>query len=358
MKKYNIESLIILPKKGPVEDVLKSLNFNYRIIPFKLWLNNNSGLVSKFKRILWNIIIMIPYAFILKKYKFDLIYTNTSTVSFGAFIAKLLKLPHLWHFREFGFEDHGYIYDLGNVISKKLTNYLSTLCLVNSNAVLNKYKNFINTDKLFLLYEAYYDNNIYNITADFKPSFSSKLNCIIIGTIHRGKQQLDAIKAVDVCRKHGIDVSLTILGSGDPIYKNEIIDYINQNKLNSYITFIDNIENPKKILPFYDILLMCSKNEAFGLVTLEALECGVPVIGTKSGGTVELINDNINGLLYNPGDFVDLAGKISYLYHNPEKRIEMGKNGKDNINIKFSPARYIDQCNKYILMAIDKFNST
>ena len=50
-----------------------------------------------------------------------------------------------------------------------------------------------------------------------------------------------------------------------------------------------------------DIGLTCSRNEAFGRTTVEALLMGKPVIGTNTGGTVDLISDGVDGLLYPPG---------------------------------------------------------
>ena len=55
---------------------------------------------------------------------------------------------------------------------------------------------------------------------------------------------------------------------------------------------------------------MCSRAEAFGRVTVEAMKLGLPVIGAARGATPELVRDGWNGLLYAHGDANELAGKI------------------------------------------------
>ena len=62
-----------------------------------------------------------------------------------------------------------------------------------------------------------------------------------------------------------------------------------------------------------DLFVMPSLVEGFGIVFLEAMLAGIPVIGGKVGGTVELIRDGENGFTVAPGDIEDLARKIVYL---------------------------------------------
>ena len=56
---------------------------------------------------------------------------------------------------------------------------------------------------------------------------------------------------------------------------------------------------------------------------------GIPVIGCNTGGTPELIQDGVNGFLYERGNIQQLADKIRYLIDNPFSRREMGKNAKE-----------------------------
>lgn len=65
-----------------------------------------------------------------------------------------------------------------------------------------------------------------------------------------------------------------------------------------------------------DLELICSRSEAFGRVTIEAMLHSIPVIGANSGGTPELIIDKENGLLFQYGDIDELVDKIETLINN------------------------------------------
>jgi glycosyltransferase involved in cell wall biosynthesis len=107
------------------------------------------------------------------------------------------------------------------------------------------------------------------------------------------------------------------------------------------VEFLGYLKNPKFVMKQCDLLLMCSRNEAFGLVTLEAMQAGIPVIGTRSGGTVELVTDNVNGFLYTPGNYEELAEKLEFLYDNHDRVKEMGNFSKQIAEERFSYSRYI-----------------
>lgn len=69
-----------------------------------------------------------------------------------------------------------------------------------------------------------------------------------------------------------------------------------------------------------DIFVMASHSETMGMVTIEAMASGVPVIGTNSGGTPELLDHGKAGLLFDPDNDRALAGCIQNLMENPERR--------------------------------------
>ena len=89
-----------------------------------------------------------------------------------------------------------------------------------------------------------------------------------------------------------------------------------------------------------DVVLMCSRFESFGRVTVEAMLAGKPVIGAASGGTAELIQDGETGLLYEPGNHDELAMKIEYLFEHPEKRLQLGAAARVWATGRFAQQRY------------------
>lgn len=345
LKTKGVETYVLLPHHGPMENDLKKRNITYYIYPYRMWMKSKSSLWRKILRIIINFIIVFPVSIRISKWNCDIVYSNTITVCVGAFAAKLLRKPHLWHIREFGYEDHGLIFDMGSRFSYWLIKRLSSLYIANSNAVAEKYKKYVPVQKLKVVYEGYNieesqpkpDIIRLNQQGDQKLDFK----CLIIGTLQEGKGQSDAIQAIAKLHRLGIKAHLTIVGEGYERYKEYLRNVISFNHVGDFVTFLGYIDNPIPIMQQCDLVLMCSKIEAFGLVTLEAMQIGKPVIGTRSGGTPELIKDGFNGLLYTPGNYEELAQKIEYLYRNPSIAKEMGVNGRLRAEEHFSQEKYV-----------------
>jgi len=66
-----------------------------------------------------------------------------------------------------------------------------------------------------------------------------------------------------------------------------------------------------------DWTLMASYSETFGMVTLESMACGTPVIGSNTGGTKSLLNEGKLGILFEPKNSQDLAEKLNYVLTTP-----------------------------------------
>ena len=87
---------------------------------------------------------------------------------------------------------------------------------------------------------------------------------------------------------------------------------------------------------------MCSDAEAFGRVTVEALKSGRPVIGTRSGGTPELIADGENGFLFEPGKAQELASAMRRLAIEPGLLAQMSENARTGTRDRFTLEGYAE----------------
>ena len=72
--------------------------------------------------------------------------------------------------------------------------------------------------------------------------------------------------------------------------------------------FLGKQDNLEELYSISDLMLLLSEKESFGLVALEAMACGVPVIGTNVGGIPEVITDGETGYICELGDIDSIAG--------------------------------------------------
>jgi glycosyltransferase involved in cell wall biosynthesis len=81
--------------------------------------------------------------------------------------------------------------------------------------------------------------------------------------------------------------------------------------------------------------------EPFGLVGIEALAAGRPVVASATGGIGDWLDDGISGLCVKPGDVHELAGALNELLADPERQRTMGMAGRQAVNTRFSPERHV-----------------
>ncbi|MFA7273181.1 MAG: glycosyltransferase [Crocinitomicaceae bacterium] len=150
----------------------------------------------------------------------------------------------------------------------------------------------------------------------FQPSKNLvKSNQItIIGSLIDNKGQKLAIDCIGELKSRGIIVHLNILGDGPN--KLRLQKQIDNLSLQESVTIYGNVNYPEEYLKKSTIYLHTATYEAFGLVMIEAMACGIPVICTDGLGNSELIKQGENGFMVWERDPKLLADKIEYLFNN------------------------------------------
>jgi len=101
------------------------------------------------------------------------------------------------------------------------------------------------------------------------------------------------------------------------------------------------------LAPFYAdgrIIVLCSVcYEGFPTTILEAMAAGKPVVCSRIGGLPEIVDDDVAGLLFKPGDARDLAEKIRYLWDRPDLCRKMGQAGREKVLREYSLQRHYDR---------------
>ncbi len=154
----------------------------------------------------------------------------------------------------------------------------------------------------------------------------------LIGRFDVQKGQLLLLNAMKKCKNKNFNIVLL----GEPTL-NEGDDYFNQMKT---LMQDEELKNRVFLKPyrkdtgiFYkaiDWMVMATEAETFGMVTVESIACGTPVLGSNAGGTPEIIGKNKNGLLFKTLNEKDLARQMDYIIdntiqHQPEELIKNAK---------------------------------
>ncbi|TRX60867.1 glycosyltransferase family 4 protein [Fulvivirga sp. M361] len=100
---------------------------------------------------------------------------------------------------------------------------------------------------------------------------------------------------------------------------------------------------PLSVMPLFDLIIMPSKNETFGLVLAEAMRAGVAVIATNSGGVPEIVDNGKEGLLFEWGNHDQLAQNIEKLYKQPEIRKNLALSGEQKADRLFNTKLHFDK---------------
>ncbi len=179
-----------------------------------------------------------------------------------------------------------------------------------------------------------------------KYNFKDDFVVGIIGRIEEGKGQHLLIEALDKLDKN---VKALIVGDVmDDDYLSDLKDKVQEQNLNNRVVFSGFTKEVNEHMQLCDILVLATKNETFGLVIIEAMANKVAVIATNNGGPLEIIDDGVDGLLFDGGSD-DLARKIDYLYRNMDMKNLFSHAGYEKIKESFFYKKQLEKLYKAIV---------
>lgn len=156
------------------------------------------------------------------------------------------------------------------------------------------------------------------------------------GRLNLVKGHQDLIEAVRQLRDAGHDVRLEIAGQDDDGGNGFVLvlkDLIKQHGLDAHVTLLGAVDAATVKAKLLDahLFVLASWHEPLGVAYMEAIACGVPTIGTASGGVPELITDGVEGLLVPPKDPGALARAILRIAEDPALARHLSQSGRARI---------------------------
>jgi glycosyltransferase involved in cell wall biosynthesis len=170
---------------------------------------------------------------------------------------------------------------------------------------------------------------------------------------HKGVHTaVEALARLNQVRAH-VDVTLTLVGAGHPDYVAGLKGLVAQKKVTDRVQFLGRVRRADMpaLLRRFDALVFPSVcEEGFGRVLVEAMAAGLPIIGTRVGGSKEILVDGENALVFDAGDAEGLATQIERLATNPELRSYLADNARQTVIERFNIERTISEIEAYLTM--------
>ncbi len=358
--KHRFNVYVNLPSKGALYDRLIENNINCFLNHTDMWVPysdkwSKRHFLEFFKSFYRRISVIEE---IIKQYNIDLVYSNTITCADGAFAAKHMGVPHVWHIHE-NVEGNNSIksYLPLRLIYKIIAILASEIIVVSESVAKNirsdaksirKIYNGVDIAKFSIPKSSFFRNNL-GLRSDVKIIAQ-------IGSVIPAKGVNVFVDAAELLLDTQIDknIAFLVVGSGPDEFKRQINEKIQKSKFSDKFFHLGHCENIPQLMSELDVLVLASESEGFPRIIIEAMAAKKPVVSTRNGGSEEIIIDNFNGFLVPKNCPNDIAEKLFTLLINQELAERIAQNGHDWVMEHASMENYIDSIQKTLLDAINK----
>ena len=274
----------------------------------------------------------------LRNVRFDLVHSNSSVIDMGAYLARWRGVPHVWHLREFGYED----FRLKSVFGRRYERWIYRKCSVAiaiSKVIEQRYKPLFG-NRLRLVYNGIVPKD----ESLWATHTNSVLTFCIAGRLEPNKNQMEVLRA---CRRlkseTGAAFRLLVVGAGgNTAYIEALKRYVADNHLEGNVVFTGYRGDVPAVLSQCDVGLTASTNEAFGRTTVEYMMQNLAVIASDTGANPEIVSDGETGLLYRLGDEGQLADRMQQLLEDRHLLLRLAANGRRQACERFTSVRNSD----------------
>lgn len=334
-KEFNVS--VILPCQGPlVEEIRKIKNVKLEIYEVAVLRRKNLSLkggIIYIKDLIKSTAFLKNY---IKNNHINIVDTNTAVVFPGAIAAKHCGIKSVWHIRE--------------IIKSKIENKVISV-------MMNRYADLIIANSISTGSALKVSKNkirvVYNAVEEDCSICKKKHKSLIVGMagrINRWKGQKLFIDMAEIVHKRFPDAIFEIAGeayNGEEYLKAELQQYIHEKKLENNVFLCGQVNNMKEFYKVLDVFVLPSTQpEPFGLVVIEAMEYGIPVIATNHGGPVEIITEGKDGYLVDFTTANQMAEKVELLLSDESLRRRMGMYGAKKQKDKFSVSAMVSGIEK------------
>ncbi len=171
----------------------------------------------------------------------------------------------------------------------------------------------------------------------------------LFGQFMERKGQHLLLEALAALKREGIEITAFFAGHvDDPAYLARLREQARELNIAEQVRFSEFVKVPQDWMQICDCVVLTTYEETFGLVLIEAMSVGRPVIGSDKGGVTEIIDDGETGLLFESRNAESLAAKLSLLYGDRRRAQALGEAGRRKAEQKFSLTGHYEALEQYM----------
>ncbi|MGD6932915.1 MAG: glycosyltransferase [Candidatus Bathyarchaeia archaeon] len=226
--------------------------------------------------------------------------------------------------------EHVLVSGVKSVFVRILYRFVSAIVVVSDGLKADLVKKYgLPPNRIVVIYNPVDFTETLHMSREPAPVSPFKENLPVVVTVGRlspekGHQYL--FGAFRIIRR-SYNCKLVVIGDG-PL-RGSLYNLVQQLGISNDVTFLGYVNNPTKFVANSKVFVLPSLHEGFGLVLVEAMICGVPVVATAcSGGTSEIIQDKVNGLLVPPANEIEIAKAIRLILSDNVFAERLAENGR------------------------------
>ena len=272
-----------------------------------------------------------------------MLIANTVRATFyTAFAAKLSKRPFLWHMRDFWLSETIPHYPQIDLLLKKIMCKSANQVIANSFATAN----YLPCKNVTVIHNGI-DLHRFSTNSSgslFREKYNIPQEVPLIGIVGRLRPWKGQHRFIEMAASllqthptaHFVIVGGSVFGDSDNGYANFLRDEVKNRNLTKNVRFTGQIEDVRDALNALDIFVHSGDPEPFGLVNIEAMASGKPVVAFAHGALPEIVQHNHTGLLVDPTDIPGLASGVINLIEATTLAKKMGMAGRERVQTLFT----------------------
>jgi glycosyltransferase involved in cell wall biosynthesis len=193
-----------------------------------------------------------------------------------------------------------------------------------------------------------------DVRAETRRQLGVREDAFVVGWVGRMtavKRTDDVVRALRGLVDRGVDAYLCLVGDGPD--RDHLEQYAHELGVVQRCLFVGYQEDVARFYSAIDALLLPSVNEGTPVSVIEALAAQRPAVATCVGGTPDIIRDGVDGFLVEVGDADALSDRLAELADDPERRAQMGADGRERVLGRYAVERLVDDIDRLYRSLLD-----